>query len=428
MTAEMQCPSDYSSLFKMVSDIAEEEKRQSMITGKLFSPFSLGLIPVNETLTSRILAIVFDPKGCHGQGVYFLRRFLGLFSIPEAIGLTDDAVHEVKTEKVTYGAADQRRLDIYIECDNFYIGIENKIDAGDQPTQLTDYLNWLKARAGTKPYYLIYLTPDGREASEWSLTSEARELHAKHYFNLSWPDLLNMLMEASRNVPFNIANFINDFCNYMKKEKIMDTTQDNFDTGSQLINCLANQTTDKQWQAAFNIYQNYLQAEQKIITDWLTRLKDALKNSVQGEINVVKRDLKEYHEFDWFSVSYSDLKTSVEIFQPGYKLGAVSAYALSWGVAFWTWEFPANQEALTDPWCKDLMKEFDAQTLTGNMVTIELIAKVINPGCYWPLDPPFIEKIRKGGVPYLYDEILSACLKIEKLAKNFKSNDEEETS
>lgn len=427
MTDAISCPPDCLTLLKMIADIVEEEKRQAMVTGKLFSPFRLGLIPVNEVITSRILAILFAPNGSHGQGVYFLKRFLGLFSIPEAIGLGDNSVREVKTEKVTYGASDNRRLDIYIETDNFYLGLENKIDAGDQPSQLADYLDWLKSKAGSKPYYLIYLTPEGRDAPEWSLTREARINHTRHYFNLSWPALLNMLMNSSQNVPFNIANFIADFCNYMKREKVMDNKTDN-DTNTALVNCLANQTSTQQFQAAFNIYQNYLKAEHKIISDWLTRLKDALKTRVRGEVKVIKEDLREYGEFDWFNVAYPDLKTSVPIFQLKYAHGGMPPYALSWGVQFWAWEFASKQGALADPWCKYLMNGFGAQTLIGNMITIELLSKAVNPHSLWPLDPEFIEKIRKSGQPYFFDEILTACLKIEQLSKEYKENNGQEIS
>ena len=117
-----------------------------------------------ETDLSRIFGGLLDPGGTHGQGDRFLRLFLDevrqvldgevLGRFP-AGNLRDSRVRlEHRTDR-------RRSIDIVVRVrDDTWIGIENKPWAGEQPDQVSGYLEYLRTRAGPNAW-LIYLSGDG---------------------------------------------------------------------------------------------------------------------------------------------------------------------------------------------------------------------------------------------------------------------------
>jgi hypothetical protein len=136
-----------------------------------FNLFRLLGVTTKEVKThSALLADLLDPRGMHGQGILFLAAFLRycqqkfpLFPIPQ--GSLDSALWTVTSEKTTsYGKPDL--VVAAPECQVLLV-IENKIGAGEQPDQLDRYSQWLQQQSLYPPAgrALLYLTPDGREAS-----------------------------------------------------------------------------------------------------------------------------------------------------------------------------------------------------------------------------------------------------------------------
>lgn len=79
-----------------------------------------------------------------------------------------------------------RKIDILIVFDTFEIIIENKINAGDQENQLSDYYN---DRNNGKLVFLIYLTRGGYEPSEYSIKKETKEELKDKIYYLSHGDI-----------------------------------------------------------------------------------------------------------------------------------------------------------------------------------------------------------------------------------------------
>ncbi len=133
----------------------------------------------NEYGLSRIIAALLDPRGTHGQGPLFLRKFLEgipFFRSREALDLEGDRV-SVSVEKVI---ADQRRIDIAVHIVTldgieYGLAIENKPYAADQEDQVSDYLTHLEERYEEGKFVLVYLSPKGEGPSEWSIREEQRE-------------------------------------------------------------------------------------------------------------------------------------------------------------------------------------------------------------------------------------------------------------
>jgi hypothetical protein len=113
-----------------------------------------------ETMHSRFISTLLDPKAQHGQG----SRFLNLFIKHSRLHFNIDNV-EIRIEK----PAKKRRMDITVEnkTNNSILVIENKIWAKDQNRQLADYYDDCKGKCAN--IVLVYLTPYGHHPSYISL-------------------------------------------------------------------------------------------------------------------------------------------------------------------------------------------------------------------------------------------------------------------
>jgi hypothetical protein len=135
-------------------------------TGGNFNIFQILGVHRKEACHSALLAALLDPAGPHGQGAVFLeeffamccRRFPGCFeTFPP--GITDGR-WTVMAELST----DSGRPDLVLRSHDrdVLVLIENKVDAGEQETQIGRYRRWLDSdprRASHRA--LIYLTPTG---------------------------------------------------------------------------------------------------------------------------------------------------------------------------------------------------------------------------------------------------------------------------
>ena len=133
---------------------------QREIDRKLATAFNVfHLIEPDENKLSDILADLLNPAGKHGQGDLFLRRLFAQLGLNPARNLTD--ITTVRREAPTGSIAKyRRRIDILVDA-GALIGIENKVDAGEQPDQAKDYLEYLRrsARQRNVDGALIYLSP-----------------------------------------------------------------------------------------------------------------------------------------------------------------------------------------------------------------------------------------------------------------------------
>ncbi len=135
-----------------------------------------------ETDLSRVFKDLLDPAGSHGQGSRFLGLFLqevcrGVYSGQRASFPTSNFEGcRVYLEFVT---DEGRRIDIVLELPgNRWVGIENKPWAGEQESQVADYLQYLRGRAAstkTGDAWLVYLSGDGRDPETLPHDNQERE-------------------------------------------------------------------------------------------------------------------------------------------------------------------------------------------------------------------------------------------------------------
>ena len=120
----------------------------------------------DELGLSRIVADLLNPEGKHRQGAIFLKLLLDGCGLKDyaPLGSTARPAVEVEVEKEIKG----RRLDICAFINGYCLAIENKPYAGDQPSQVRDYLSSLRDLYSEK-CVLIYLSRSGEPPSPESL-------------------------------------------------------------------------------------------------------------------------------------------------------------------------------------------------------------------------------------------------------------------
>lgn len=145
--------------------VAQNERTKERYShGELFNVFNiLGLESKEVRLHSALLAELLRPNGMSGVGNDFQKAFLAILGLPDNY-IVDGRV-SVELSIGTTTDSERGRIDIIMEDGNHAIIIENKIYAQDQPAQLLKYTNFARDNY-PHGYRLLYLTLDGKEASD----------------------------------------------------------------------------------------------------------------------------------------------------------------------------------------------------------------------------------------------------------------------
>jgi len=199
---------DVKDIELLLSEIAFVNKRHdeiAEITGENFNIFNILGLASRETIHSKFIAMLLNPKGKHGKGNLFLELFIKTISIDKCEG-ADCSIATVYTEK----HSDVGRLDIVIITKNKIIIIENKIYSKDSYDQLLRYSN--------EDAVLLYLTLSGESATG---EKSAKKLEKnKDYHCISYrEDILKWLKECKKetvNKPF-LRETINQYILLVKQ-------------------------------------------------------------------------------------------------------------------------------------------------------------------------------------------------------------------
>lgn len=120
---------------------------------------------------SRVIGDLLDPSGTHGQHERFLRLFLEALALPAVDSVRSESRRcRVGLEFSTTTGDTARYIDIVLYMRRaFWIGIENKPWAEDQPDQVRDYLRDMRTRAerDEAEAWMVYLSGNGELPAEW---------------------------------------------------------------------------------------------------------------------------------------------------------------------------------------------------------------------------------------------------------------------
>lgn len=131
---------------------------------------ALGVV-AQEVRHSDFLAFLLDPRGSHGLGDLFTKRFLQAALAqarragrPAPLSLVDLDVMDLSGAEV---ARERHRIDVLLidEHNRLAVAVENKIWAGEGEGQLVRYLRVVEEGYPSWRHLFLYLTPHGEEAS-----------------------------------------------------------------------------------------------------------------------------------------------------------------------------------------------------------------------------------------------------------------------
>ncbi len=307
--------SNIELLLQQVSGISSKYDLINKKTGGYFNIFEIANIEYNEVIICRLLHELLSPDGNHFQGIKYLKIF---FENVLDIDITDE---ELKTVKVfrEYIIEDNRRIDLVIQSENYFIPIEVKIFAGEQESQCADYLKLARSSK------LYYLTRFGDKPSSYSTNNLSVEEIEEKISCISFEtDILNWLescvsqadtikIAAIREILFQFINVIRKFTNQVEDVKEMEILDvitknpENMRNAIDIKNCV-----DK---AGINLMKKIFQSvEQRLESKGIKKLYN--KYDYADDDFKKCRDFYKYQKSSYPGISYlhkSSVKNDVDI-------------------------------------------------------------------------------------------------------------------
>jgi hypothetical protein len=222
----------YKVFFEEIKKFKEEQEKQKQ---RGLNDYNMVNVVRKEThevgMHSNILASLLNPNGLHYQGDLFLQCF-----IEDVLGFKDKFFgNNIKfTPEERTIESDQveknKRIDFTIKSDEYYIGIEMKIDHYDSKEQIYKYYKDLNDKAENdkkQKVIMFYLTKDGKEAPKYSRCKEEDNVFTKcvdlHCISFE-TEILKWIDSCQKKVK-NITNLNESFNNYRDVvKKITDDT------------------------------------------------------------------------------------------------------------------------------------------------------------------------------------------------------------
>lgn len=176
--------SQLTEFFSLISEPLKVVQHRSLS----FDPWEVAGLGRKEVRNTAVLAWLLDPEGTHGFGRLPLQAFLQAIrhsrnDIPE------DYLHYCRVRVETNPTGDNtNRVDVEINADNFFLLIEVKIDAYEQPEQVARYCSDAKLRAMSRPWAVIFLTPHGGKPLTYGLDFKPEDVPC-----ISWRHLATAL-------------------------------------------------------------------------------------------------------------------------------------------------------------------------------------------------------------------------------------------
>lgn len=265
-------------------------KEIAKLSGERYNIFKIiGLTSDEVRVHSKFIGNLLNPKGSHGQGYLFLKKFIELNAIENFNYKTATLHIEKDIGKVCgeYGG----RIDILLEDINSKtIIIENKIYAKDSPNQLKRYHNYSKDN-------ILYLTLYG---SKPSIESSKDLVLNKDFKLISYQDNIIKWLEECKMLSVNlpllregISHYINlikyltgqSINKTMKKELVHNilNSKESLEAASQIANNLRYAKAEVQKKFWKKLKEKFKEFDKKITTDELS------ENAIDSYYNNNKR-------------------------------------------------------------------------------------------------------------------------------------------
>lgn len=198
----------FGQLADRIDLVKSYESRISRFEAPRFNVFNY--IEPDENKATEILADLLAPNGSHGQGSVFLVSFLIRIGY-ERPSKRATEIAFVRTEHRTGG---NRYIDLTVVMEDCILALENKINAGEQPKQVGDYIDFLRCDYGEK-WFFVFLTPNGRNPLECDPDTWRAEREAQRVLPFSYSDLSAWLRSCVAMVSSErVRTFIQDMASW----------------------------------------------------------------------------------------------------------------------------------------------------------------------------------------------------------------------
>lgn len=251
----------YEQLFKAVSKVvqqAKDAKEESRLRGEQFNIFKVCGIDHYELQHSAIIAELLNPQGSHGQGCQYLILFLKAYG--SKLNVTNFKPKDIDVQKEEWTTEHDGRMDICVKYKDIpLVIIENKLYASDQSIQLRKYDSDALQR-GAKEYDIVYLTLDGKDASEDSGRGVS-------YFRMSYSkDIikwLEMCIEHSSRIPL-VRETLIQYQNHIKQLTHQEMEKTDLSKLFQIMSQYPRETVEiqrRKWDYFKYTYEQYAQKQ-----------------------------------------------------------------------------------------------------------------------------------------------------------------------
>ncbi len=181
-------------------------------------------------------------------------------------------------------------IDILITAKDYIIPIEVKVGASDQPRQLLRYYNYFCRKHKDKEVHVVYLTPNGKEASSYSLECPALNKCDKKseycgqvkskYRRLSYEDIIKWLNTVMGENSYNDGAIIAKWY-----KEILQKERETMANAEIIID------SAKAFKAANAVYEAYTVARDAIKKEFFNELKKELDKQCENEaISIQEKD------------------------------------------------------------------------------------------------------------------------------------------
>ena len=204
------------------NELVLKELYSNLINDDDFDRLELGLnqpnifeilrISKNEIRHSNFLSWLLNPKGSHGMGEVFLKKFLReIFSSEKSTDIDQIEVNRIDYSNVEI-IREWKHIDLLIILDDIVISIENKVHSKEHSNQLVRYRNIVEDEFPNKRKSFVYLTPEGIES----------EKESDVYIQLSYDVIIESIDRVldiyKESISNKIKNYLMDYSIILKRE------------------------------------------------------------------------------------------------------------------------------------------------------------------------------------------------------------------
>ncbi|CAA6801991.1 MAG: Unknown protein [uncultured Sulfurovum sp.] len=200
---------EYIELFKLIEEVSSKQEAQKMRGLNDYNMVNVVRKASHEVgMHSNVIYSLINPNGLHYQNDLFLNLF-----IEEVLNIRLNDFGRILEVNVEEQTNKNRRIDFTIKSENYFIGIEMKVNAGDLRNQISHYDEYLLEEADTQKVLMYYLTKDGKDAPLRSKGSVFIEKISFQEHILNWLDICQNEVKNITNL--NVA--LEDYKNIVKK-------------------------------------------------------------------------------------------------------------------------------------------------------------------------------------------------------------------